>query len=137
MFSNRLIAFVVFGAAVCLVVALAPKITCAQPIDNATVIITAKSPNYVGQCPKTFGFKGRFNVKAFPLNGEYYYEKSDGFDSKHELFTVISPKTTVWNPLLTTWTINKSGSYWVKFHAISGNTHIVSQPVRFTVNCTN
>ncbi len=126
---------VVFSALVILACAALPGRAQAEPpISDPTLTLTAKSPTYVGVCPKTFGFKGIFKIQH-PNAATFYFEKSDGTQSRTYSFTsAISPKIFM-NTWVFAWPINKSGQHWVKMHVMSGNTHIVSEPAYVSVTC--
>jgi len=105
-----------------------------EPVSDARLAITAKSSSYVGLCPKKFGFKGTFRIQH-PNQATFWFERSDGTSTKPDIFSShMSPKIFM-HTWVTAWTVNKSGNYWIKMHVKSGNTHIVSDTVNFSVTC--
>ena len=93
-------------------------------------------PLYEGRCPQNFAFKGFFRMQC-PAGGSIYFEHSDGSPSRVEKYlnTIPSRAVNLYHPT-TTWSIDKSGSYWIQMHVVdSSGTHITSEKVSFSVIC--
>jgi hypothetical protein len=114
----------------------------ATPVSDATLDFNVSSsslkakPIYEGQCPHNFAFKGFFRMQC-PAGGIIHFEHSDGTKSRDEKYlnTIASRAANLYYPT-TTWSIDKSGSYWIQMHVIdSSGTHITSEKVNFSVVC--
>ena len=123
-------------------VAVLPIAGYAAPISDASLDFNVSSaalkskPVYEGRCPHTFAFKGFYRMQP-PAGGTISFEHSDGSASRTEKYlnTIMSRAVTQYSPT-TTWSIDKSGGYWIKMHvADSSGTKISSEKVSFSVVC--
>jgi hypothetical protein len=126
-------AFVVVGLLT--LILASPNKAAADPVSDANLIWHQQNlSSYVGRCPQTFSFHGRFHIE-YPNQAVVSFEHSDGSKSRDEvLSTSRSPMISVGN-FVHHWSINKSGNYWIKMHVSSGNTKITSETIPFSVQC--
>ena len=142
MFKRRSVHVAVLAVGMLFGVAALPLTGHAAPVSDASLDFNVSSaalkakPVYEGQCPHTFAFKGFYRMQP-PAGGNISFEHSDGSTSRTEKYlnNIMSRAVNQYTPT-TTWSIDKSGSYWIQMHvADSSGTHISSEKVSFSVVC--
>lgn len=79
-------------------------------------------------------FTVRVDVFTTPLEFSYHWERSDGAQSTMQIRSVQPGTTSI--PVSTTWDLGSGaprGEVWEKLYINTGNTHLVSDPVRIAL----
>jgi hypothetical protein len=77
-------------------------------------------------------FVAILNLNVVPIAFNYHWERSDGAKSEQKLIKVNNAGESSYR-IVENWTVGSEidvGSLWVKVFVNSGNTHLVSEPIR-------
>lgn len=118
------------------VIALTSIPTSADDVIGS-VTVTVNKATFTGKCPTQFKFTGKIEVNKFPMVFNYHWERSDGGKTAVKVVKVPNAKTKTMT-VVDTWQLGAKGKHfegWVKLFVNSGNTHMVSEPASFTLDC--